>query len=365
MDGWYGRRWPRWWTVTQNVAILGLILAAALHDAPHPVGLGTYALLAIAAAGWLTWTVWPDDNRWNVTGSIATGLAGVALTVAPEGVALAFVATACLRASRRLRAAYSMMIVSGLAVLFVTASLARGLHGTWLPAGLGIMAICLLAGLARRQNDLLQEQGRVTLAEQTRSRVLAERAQLAREVHDVLAHSLGALSVQLESADALLEHGRTEQGRQAVAKAGRLAREGLAETRRAIGVLRGDPVPLSQMLRELAGAYESPVQVTVTGPETTPPPQVALALYRTAQESLTNARKYASGATVYMQLRYTDDDVRLTVADGGARRPAGQLADTGGGYGLTGLRERAELAGGSFTAGPRDGGWAVDVRIPR
>jgi signal transduction histidine kinase len=93
-------------------------------------------------------------------------------------------------------------------------------------------------------------------------------------------------------------------------------------------------------------------------------PDLALAVYRTAQEAMTNVRKHAPGAPVALTLRYGTGDVELAVASGappGTERP---LAGSGGGYGLTGLRERAELAGGEFTAGPDGDGWRVDVRIP-
>ncbi|NUT08516.1 MAG: hypothetical protein HOV76_34120 [Hamadaea sp.] len=368
MDWRYAQR-PRWLTTVRGLVIFGLITAGTVSNAPAGSRPLTFAVLTVVVMGWLAWLFGPGTDRWLIAGGVAVGVGGVVLSVTPNGVAFAFVVAACVRVARRLRSAQSLLVTTGLAVIFAAAWLIAGREPILLSGGLGVLAICELAGLARRQTDQLREQSQLAQAEQARAEALAQRAQLAREVHDVLAHSLGALSVQLESADALLEHGRAEQARDAIGKAGRLARDGLAETRRAIGVLRGDSVPLSQLVRDLAAGHDDPVDVTVDGEEVPLPPQTSLALYRAAQESLTNARKYAPGATVRIRLTYTPKQVDLAVTDTGPGRPTGTLATTGGGYGLTGLRERAELLGGAFTAGPArsagpGGGWAVDVRIP-
>ncbi|NUR73396.1 MAG: hypothetical protein HOU81_21465 [Hamadaea sp.] len=356
-----------WFTTIRGLLVLGLVTVGTVNNAPAGRLPLTVGLVAVAALGWLAWLIRPDDDHWLIAGSAVVGVGGVLLWVTPNGVAFGFVAAAAVRAARRLRPAYSLMVTMGLAVLFLIACLVTGRDHVLLGAGLGVLAISELAGLARRQADQLREQSQLAQAEQARAEALAQRAQLAREVHDVLAHSLGALSVQLESADALLEHGRAEQARVAIGQAGRLARDGLAETRRAIGVLRGDSVPLSQLVRDLAAAHEDLVTVRVAGEEVLLDPQVSLALYRTVQESLTNVRKYAPGATVTVQLTYEPKQVGMTVTDTGPVRPTGVLATTGGGFGLTGLRERAELLGGTFTAGPSEGrdiGWTVSVRIP-
>jgi len=184
----------------------------------------------------------------------------------------------------------------------------------------------------------------------------------------VLAHTLTALSVQLETIDALLDRDRTEQARETVARAQTLMREGLAETRRAISALRDDQLPLPDLLRILTDAYTAdtgtPSTVEVSGPERPLCAEAGLTLYRTAQEAFTNARKHAPGATISMILAYEPSAVGLTVTSTGGGKPAPTSFDRVGGYGLTGLRERAELAGGRFSADPIDGGWRVDVMIP-
>jgi signal transduction histidine kinase len=223
--------------------------------------------------------------------------------------------------------------------------------------------------MLRRQNERLASEAALTREEQAKSAALAERARIAREIHDVLAHSLSALTVQLETADALLEGGRPEDARKFVVRAQHLAREGLTETKRAIGALRGETMPLPELVDRLAEQYRTDlsadVRVEVTGEVRPLGAESSLTLYRTAQEAITNIRKHAPGAAIAVHLDYGDSGVELTVDSGPA--PGGAdafLTDAGGGYGLTGLRERAELAGGMFNAGPHGGGWRVDVSIP-
>jgi signal transduction histidine kinase len=260
-----------------------------------------------------------------------------------------------------------------LGVAYVLGHLGIDDSAIWLLTGPVVVVLSLLAGSIRRQNDMLTAEAQIAREEHARSAALDERARIAREIHDVLAHSLAALSVQLETADALIESGRAEQAHASVRRAGQLAKEGLAETRRAIGALRGDTLPLPELLSTMASGYQmdtgAAATVDVTGETRALRPDVSLTLYRTAQEAITNARKHAPGATVAIRLGYQPDDVALTVTNGAAHDAERPLADAGGGYGLTGLRERAELAGGSFSAGPvstgPDGhGWRVSVRIP-
>ncbi len=231
----------------------------------------------------------------------------------------------------------------------------------------------MLVALVRRQRDEKAEQDRRLAAEtrlarqeQARAAALGERARVAREIHDVLAHSLSALSVQLETAAALLERERPAEAAVIVDRAGRLARDGLTETRRAVGALRGDPLPLPELVAELADGYRTDLDadatVVVRGEPRRGGPETGLALYRSAQEALTNVRKHAPGSAVGIVLDYAAGEVRLTVANHGAHGPSSTGLSSG--YGLTGLRERAELAGGSMMAGPDGDGWRVDVRMP-
>ncbi|MFB7497524.1 sensor histidine kinase [Streptomyces sp. NPDC056161] len=241
-----------------------------------------------------------------------------------------------------------------------------------------LLAVGLLVGLNRRayrvwaeQNATLLTQAEELRAEQQRSAVLDERARIAREIHDVLAHSLGALGIQVQTARALLAD-RPDPARadHALSVAQQLAAEGLAETRRAVHALRADSRPLEAELAALATAHEqrhhTPVALRVDGTPVPLSPEQTLALIRTAQESLTNAAKHAPRQPPTLTLTYEDADVVLRVANPLGAGAASGFATVDGGYGLTGMRERLLLLGGTLTSGPvRDAGWAVIARVPR
>jgi signal transduction histidine kinase len=184
-------------------------------------------------------------------------------------------------------------------------------------------------------------------------------------VHDVLAHSLGALSVQLDAADALLEKGADPaKARHLVQQARRLAVQGLDETRQAVRALRDEPVALAEQLASLAAREGA--ELTVTGATRTLRADAGLALYRAAQEALTNARKHAPGAAVSIQLGFDPMSTVLVVTNGPGPNGAapGDLRDTGGGFGLVGMRERIALLGGEVVAAPSSRGWTVQVAVP-
>jgi signal transduction histidine kinase len=216
------------------------------------------------------------------------------------------------------------------------------------------------------------------LAEQGRADVLGERARIAREIHDVLAHSLGALGIQIQAARAVLtDHKDIDRAAEILVTAQRMAADGLTETRRAVHALRMDSRPLDEELSRATGIYGERYDVKVTlgigGIPRPVPPDATVALLRTAQEALVNAAKHAAGQYVAVHLDYGDHDVRLTVVNGLAdghglaNGHAAGLADSGpttGGYGLTGMHERLRLLNGTLVAGPRDGQWAVIADLP-
>jgi signal transduction histidine kinase len=197
---------------------------------------------------------------------------------------------------------------------------------------------------------------------------LAERSRLARELHDILAHCLSGLSVQLEgaqlraaqtAADAVL----AEQ----IACARELARDGMLNTRRAVRALRGDQLPeaarLPQLVSDTASALGVPVTVRVDGAPRALAPEAALTVYRTVQEALTNVAKHAGrGATASIVLTWAPDSLDISVADQGGERPS--AAGTPGGFGLAGMAERAALHGGHVEAGQSAAGFTVRLRLP-
>ncbi|MDH6136056.1 signal transduction histidine kinase [Kitasatospora sp. MAA4] len=222
-----------------------------------------------------------------------------------------------------------------------------------------------LDGEARSSAQRLVEQELAARAAEAESAALAERARIAREIHDVLAHSLSAQLVHLEAARLMLDRGaEREQIRERVVAARRMAQDGLVETRQALSALRGEFTPVGEFLVELAGAQGA--VLTVHG---TPRPLVAeagLAVRRTAQEALTNVRKHASGGACTLRLSYLAHEVELEIRNAASApgEVSPELASSGSGYGLLGMRERAELLGGSLLAGPDDGGWRVLLRVP-
>lgn len=194
--------------------------------------------------------------------------------------------------------------------------------------------------------------------------VLAERGRIARDVHDVLAHSLAGINMQLDLANALLDTGKVDQAREVTGRAQSLVRESLVEAQRTVRALREDALPLVETLRAMLRNGGQGEDVEVEGEVRDVPTKVSQALIRAGQEALTNAHKYAPGMPVRIALRYRTDGVDLDVvnppADG--ERP---LAEAGSGLGLVGMRERLALVGGTVLAGPEtDGGWRVSVAVP-
>ncbi|XRQ12843.1 sensor histidine kinase [Actinomadura welshii] len=234
-------------------------------------------------------------------------------------------------------------------------------------ADLGPMAAAMgitLGAAATRRSMAAQEAARRAEAANA---VLAERSHIAREIHDILAHSLSAQIVHLEGARLLLSRdGDRTQALDRVERARNLARSGLEETRRALATLRGEIQEPREVLAELAAEFSEstgrPCDVRVTGEPRELPPQAGLTVVRTAQEALTNVRKHAPGARARVTLRYLDGTVELDVTDSGGTEPA--AAPVGGGYGLVGMRERAELIDGTLTTGPDGGGFRVSLRVP-
>ncbi len=215
-------------------------------------------------------------------------------------------------------------------------------------------------------------------AEQSRTEVLNERARIAREIHDVLAHSLGALSIQIQAARAVLtDHQDIDRALEVLATAQRMASDGLTETRRAVHALRSDVVPLDQELSQAVRVhrerYGAEAAFTVGGQPRVLPPDVTVTLLRTGQEALVNAAKHAPGERVSARLEYGPDDVSLTVVndlpgDGAQASPGAGAAvcpqTVDGGYGLTGMSERLRLLNGTLVAHAEDGHWIVAAGLP-
>ncbi|HEX4253341.1 MAG TPA: histidine kinase dimerization/phosphoacceptor domain-containing protein, partial [Pseudonocardia sp.] len=230
----------------------------------HPVATGVAAL--VASAGWTVLVLRPSGRRWlsPPVGVLATALGGVGMVAAIGGwssaVAFCFVAVAS--AGGRLPRPAAVAVLAGVAAaLGMLLERQTGLLGMLVIALLLLMA--LVAGTGRRESALLAEQRELALAAATRAQeehiraaALAERARIARDVHDALAHSLSALAVQLQGARLMvLRDGGPPDTLAQIERAQRLATDGLAEARRAVSALRADPVTLAAGLRALVDTY--------------------------------------------------------------------------------------------------------------
>jgi signal transduction histidine kinase len=236
---------------------------------------------------------------------------------------------------------------------------------------LGFMAYFLKQARASQdRTELLLAQLEDAREEQLRAAAITERGRIASELHDVLAHSLSGAAIQLQGARKLAEREQSSpQMHAAIDRAGELVRDGLANARQAVGALRGEQLPNVTQLESLVASFRDDTSADVTlrieGNARSLDADASLALYRGAQEALTNVARYAPGAVTAVVLRYDSDRTILTVED---RLPlpstdAG-LAGLGGGRGLEGMRERLERVGGNMRAGPTETGWRVELDVP-
>jgi signal transduction histidine kinase len=199
-----------------------------------------------------------------------------------------------------------------------------------------------------------------------------ERARIARELHDVVAHHISMIAVQAETAR-LTTPGLPTEGATRLLAIGDTARTALTEMRRLLGVLREDadtgvqrrPQPglgqLMELVDESRDAAGSRTRLIVSGPITPLDPGIEVTAYRIIQEALTNARRHAPGAAVDVELRYGDEDLAVRVRDNGP----GPEGDHLSGHGLLGMRERAATVGGTLLTGPAPGGgFLVEARLP-
>jgi signal transduction histidine kinase len=254
---------------------------------------------------------------------------------------------------------------------------------------------------------------------ETAAAALAERTRIAGELHDVLAHSLSALAIQLQGARKLAGREQVSDGlRATIERSAELTKSGLADARQAVGALRGDRLPTLDQLSALVDDFRrdtgADATLRIDGTVRAVPAEASLALYRGAQEALTNISRYAPGAVTSVTVSYRPDRTVVTVEDrvcrspadlgpaAGAQSPAepaaaadprsalpaaadaaagprsalpvaveagadsrsALLAEAGGGHGLAAMRERAQRAGGTARAGPTTDGWLVELEVP-
>ncbi|MFC3983929.1 sensor histidine kinase [Streptosporangium jomthongense] len=339
------------------------MLAAVLATLPHVVRRrhpwAVVTLVSFGALCLLYTGVLPDYPPFGVVLSGALTLYTIARIVGPLVVGLVIgaltillLAAVFLRNGRELLsiATLDRQAVSPLVVLF-----------------LGTVLLLFLAHVRRSASTITEMRaGNLeTLREQA---AMAERARIAREMHDIVAHSVSKIAVQAETAPYTLD-GLDERTLQEFAEIATSARTTLTEMRRLLGVLRADvvtapetaPQPGLARLPELVGRHEGEVDLDVIGEEVPLPQAVDVSAYRIIQEALTNVRVHAPGARVSIELAYRPALLALRITDNGP----GPSGDTENGHGLVGMRERALALGGWFKAGPGpSGGFLIQVGLP-
>lgn len=381
-------RWMR------PVGWLLLILFAVygFHSHPSPGFTGQHLGVSFALAGFLVGGIGSVANRFRPVAvqipflSLLVVGSGVLLWLQPGGPGTVGLFVAALLIARLLpgRVRLPLSIAAFAAFALVSALTSRQEASASLLGIVALGAFYLMSYLASRLSKASEQAEQLlieleqTRAAEARAAGLAERQRLARDMHDVLAHSLSGLLFQLEAAR-MLAAGDTSDPRLTAAldRAHHLGKNGLDEARQAIGMLRDDDLPGPERLAELAARFTEdravPCRFTVSGLPRELVSEARLAVYRVAQEALTNITKHAQPERVDMHLAYGPAGARLTVEDfAPAGRPRmavpGHLGHDGqsgpGGYGLTGMRERAELLGGSLTTAATTTGYRVELEVP-
>ncbi|MEU7139706.1 histidine kinase [Nocardia sp. NPDC046473] len=365
-------------TPSRLLRLTGVItMGALLRDDQLPrQGVPVLVMIGLAGLALLVWAADPGGRPWLSRASIAVMAVFGGLTVAQAGASLipllvaAFAGFALVQHSILFGA-----LIIGTELIVVGASSVAADHtpSAYLGTLAGVLLVALL-GLSRRQfrvtaeqNRLLVEQSREIRAERDRAAALAERGRIAREVHDVLAHTLGGLVLQLDAADALLEAGEMERAADKVRASRELAASGLADARQVVGALRAEriylPTEFDVLVAEHRGAGGR-VNVRLDGDTQHLGEQVNVALLRGVQESLTNARKHAPGVEVELRLRVGAEQVELVASNPLSDR-IGLLSASGMGAGLLGMRERIGALGGTVEAGKAGDRWTVRMTVPR
>jgi len=374
------RRHP-WWTDSALALILTIIAVGSTVVSRTRYG---FAVPVLAAIVTLSTTVPIALRRYRPLAVLAVTVSAETLLLifrpgagAPLGVIVALYTVAAYCDRRvSIRAA-------ALAALPITVAVIvnNGPHAGQVIPELAVFAIAWVLGdnIRTRRAYLAELEARAARLEREREEkadraVIEERARIARELHDVIAHNVSVMVVQAAAgADVFDEDpGMARESLTAVASTGRAA---LTELRRLLGVIRaeddrGDPAyapqPGIERIDELVGQVREtglPVELSLLGKARPLPEGVGLCAYRIVQEALTNTLKHAHASTAQVQLRYVADALELQIVDDG--RGANLLSRDTGGQGLIGMRERVALFGGELTAGPRNGhGYEVRARLP-
>ncbi|MBV9194212.1 MAG: hypothetical protein JO168_08710 [Solirubrobacterales bacterium] len=363
-------------------AVILVVVLGSANSEPVP-GLHAKALAVTVAlcvfAGTLLIAIrdrFPESSVELQTAVIAVmGAAGVAIaglqvkgaTGVAAGVAV-FMAITRLPLRRGVVIGGAVTLALGVVTAVAGSSSSAVAAGTLVTVLLGVVAQFLKRSReSETQTEMLLAQLADARDEQARAAAVAERGRIAGELHDVLAHSLSGAAVQLQAARKLAEREHAPPPlSHAIDRASELVKGGLANARQAVGALRGDTLPTLRDLPSLIDSCKLDMNLSVTlqieGEPRALPAGRSLALYRGAQEALTNIARYAPSAPTTVVVRYEPERTRLSIDNGASAAPPRQ--GMGGGHGLAGLRARIERAGGTMSAGPTAGGWRVEIELP-
>ncbi len=328
------------------IALLGPFVTAAVAVRrlyPTIAGVTAGVLVAVIAAVWGPPQVLSEAVAW------VCALYGLAVWASP----------------RRFAAASATIAVANLASgAAVGPNLGNGFG--WGLGTLGALLIVRRVVWERDQRARIAERERDVAA---REAVVEERARIARELHDVIAHNVSMIVVQAGAERRVLDDASAST-REVLQTIERIGRTALTEMRRLLGMLRSDANPLApqpglgDVPRLVTQVREAglPVELSIDGERRELPVGIELSAYRIVQEALTNALKHAGEARAAVRIRYGDDSLELEIVDDGAEN-GGRAA--GGGHGLVGMRERVALYGGRFDASPDPaGGFVVRAKLP-
>ena len=350
-------RVPRRWRVALTLASIGATAPVLWMSGSASAHIAAVILMAVQGAA-LWWLV---DRPWQGTAAVLAISAVLQVMFPSYGPGIAFVVL-CTYAW--LRPAAETLWMLALAVPAVCGpAVARE---RWDLAGLWLGAVLL----AWSWGALMRARGERRVAER-RQAVLEERARIARDLHDVLSHTVSVMVIQAAAADDVFESNpaKAREALRRTEEAGRLA---LAELRGFLRTVRADsgadeagPQPTLAdvpLLAERVGETGLAVTLLKEG-EAEVPLGVQVGAYRIVQEALTNTLKHSAASRADVHLRYWPDELEVEIVDDG--RPSATTASAPGGLGLIGMRERAVLHGGQLSAGPSaDGGFAVRARLP-
>ncbi len=363
-------RWLTW----IGAAVVGLVVVA---NAAGEVGFGTSGVpllitvatvvYAAAALVLLVWVTAPSGV--TVALLLVMGVAAAAIHNGdPSGPVVGlFLVMAFAPLRLELRTAAAVAVATALTFNVQQAATAPN-PAVFITVTNGGAAFFFVMGWLLRREQEQRVQLEATRDAERVAATLTERARLARELHDVLAHSLSGLALQLEAARILAATtGADERMVAVIEHAHDLTRRGLADARHAVAALHGDAVPGPEQLPSLIDEHrhltDTPCRLTVDGDPVELTPDARLAVFRTTQEALSNIRKHTTGQTAHVHLSWTSDGTHLAIEDTGTASTTAADPDPAG-YGLSGLAERAALLGGQLTTGATPDGFRVELAIP-